>query len=630
MRNFEYIKAGMKSEAHTPVYKMHKYFARRPQNVFRALAEHYSKPGDTILDVFCGGGVTLFEGTSIGRKVIANDINPLAAFISDMEVTQVDEQEYLAAIREIRHDVKMFSDRFFSTHDRGSGKLLPVRWFELAYKVTCPECGAEIVLSNENKTTRAGIYHCNACGHDSAGVDCANTGTELISVTYKITTKATQRTVEPDEYDKGIMADCEANYEKYARELALWVPDVEIPEAWDRQQEDCLHRKGILKFEDFFMKRSLIVMGYFLKKIHEKRTAVSDDVFRMLLLTFSATLRYTNNLTISTNAWQDGRPVAWAKHAYWLSYQFVEVNPIEYIDKRVTAIKAAIEYQRERLPRLTKVHSQEELRQNKNAYMLLNQDSANLPIEDESIDLVLTDPPYGSNVQYGELSAFWLAWLYPDLGLEKNKVLDLSKEILVNRKKRAESKDHEFYYRGLLGVFKECYRVLKDGAPLVFTFNNKDPKVWMAVMKAALEAGFVLEDDGVIYQEPIENYINTAHTKYSKALLGDFIYTFLKDKRLSKVPNNMISEENMYTKIESTIDKKIADTVRVQASTTNEIYIAVFKQIIPLLASLAMEQRNFQYTNKLFKSSGIEDRIKKICTWDDATKKWRLQSWQAI
>ena len=113
MRNFEYIKAGMKSEAHTPVYKMHKYFARRPQNVFRALAEHYSKPGDTILDVFCGGGVTLFEGTSIGRKVIANDINPLAAFISDMEVTQVDEQEYLAAIREILHDVKMFSDRFF-------------------------------------------------------------------------------------------------------------------------------------------------------------------------------------------------------------------------------------------------------------------------------------------------------------------------------------------------------------------------------------------------------------------------------------------------------------------------------------------------------------------------------------
>ncbi len=47
-------------------------------------------------------------------------------------------------------------------------------------------------------------------------------------------------------------------------------------------------------------------------------------------------------------------------------------------------------------------------------------------------------------------------------------------------------------------------------------------------MKAALDSGFTLEPEGVIYQEPIEHYINTAHTKYSGALLGDFIYTFIK------------------------------------------------------------------------------------------------------
>ena len=87
MKKFSYMKEGLKSEPHTPVYKMHKYFARRPQNVFRALAENYTSKGDVILDVFCGGGVTLFEALSVGRKVIANDINPLASFISRMEVT---------------------------------------------------------------------------------------------------------------------------------------------------------------------------------------------------------------------------------------------------------------------------------------------------------------------------------------------------------------------------------------------------------------------------------------------------------------------------------------------------------------------------------------------------------------
>lgn len=173
-------------------------------------------------------------------------------------------------------------------------------------------------------------------------------------------------------------------------------------------------------------------------------------------------------------------------------------------------------------------------------------------------------------------------------------------------------------------VFKECYRVLKDGRPFVFTFNNKDPKVWMAVMKAALEAGFVLEDDGVIYQEPIENYIHTAHTKYSGALLGDFIYTFLKDKSAKPVLSENTSEENLHKRIGETIDQKICETVKKQPSTTNEIYIEVFRQIIPLLASLAMEQKNFKYTTDLFKNTGIEDKIKKLCTWDDNEKKWRM------
>lgn len=625
MRKFEYISEGMKSEAHTPVYKMHKYFARRPQNVFRELVKNYSKPGDTILDVFCGGGVTLFEGTSVGRKVIANDINPLATFVSDMEVTQVDKDIYLSTIADIRDEVEILSNRFFSTHNRDNGKLLPVRWFELAYKVECPKCGAEIVLSTENKASRAGVYRCVVCGNDSAGVDCANIGTELISVTYKVTTRATQRTVAPDSFDIKVKRDSERDYEKYVKDLELWIPDIEIPETWDRQQEDCLHRKGVAKFEDFFMKRSLIVMGFFLKKIHEKKGKVPEDVYRLLLLTFSATLRYTNNLTISTNAWQDGRPVAWAKHAYWLSYQFVEVNPIEYIDKRVTAIKAAIDFQKERLPQLLKVDTQKELEENEHSYMLLNQDSADLPIKDESVDLVLTDPPYGSNVQYGELSAFWLAWLYPDLGIEKDRVIDLSREILVNRKQRKESKDYEFYYQGLLNVFKECYRGLKDGRPLVFTFNNKDPKVWLAVMKAALEAGFVLEEDGVIYQEPIENYINTAHTKYSGALLGDFIYTFLKDKSRKTVLRKNTAEDDLHWAIESTINQKICETAKRKPSTTSEIYIEVFKKIIPMLASLAMEQHNYKYTSDLFKNKGIENKIQKLCIWDDNAKKWRMQ-----
>ena len=56
----EYIPSGIDSRPHTPVYKMHRYFARRPWNVMRALIEHYSKENDLVVDCFSGGGVTLF------------------------------------------------------------------------------------------------------------------------------------------------------------------------------------------------------------------------------------------------------------------------------------------------------------------------------------------------------------------------------------------------------------------------------------------------------------------------------------------------------------------------------------------------------------------------------------------
>ena len=69
------------AQAHTPPYKIHRYFARRPWNVFKQLVETFSKEDDVVLDPFCGGGVTIYEGIRLGRKVVGFDLNPLSIFI---------------------------------------------------------------------------------------------------------------------------------------------------------------------------------------------------------------------------------------------------------------------------------------------------------------------------------------------------------------------------------------------------------------------------------------------------------------------------------------------------------------------------------------------------------------------
>ncbi len=48
----------------------------------RAYLEHYSRPGDVVLDPFGGSGVIPIEAFLLGRRAIHNDLNPFANFIA--------------------------------------------------------------------------------------------------------------------------------------------------------------------------------------------------------------------------------------------------------------------------------------------------------------------------------------------------------------------------------------------------------------------------------------------------------------------------------------------------------------------------------------------------------------------
>ncbi|HZY10236.1 MAG TPA: DNA methyltransferase, partial [Bacteroidota bacterium] len=91
----------IEAKPHTPIYTMHRYFARRPHNVFSELVKHYSKPNDIILDPFCGGGVTVVESLALGRKAIGVDVNPLAAYVTTMQAKPLEISSFLKSFEKI-------------------------------------------------------------------------------------------------------------------------------------------------------------------------------------------------------------------------------------------------------------------------------------------------------------------------------------------------------------------------------------------------------------------------------------------------------------------------------------------------------------------------------------------------
>lgn len=114
-----------------------------------------------------------------------------------------------------------------------------------------------------------------------------------------------------------------------------------------------------------------------------------------------------------------------------------------------------------------------------------------------SVDLVITDPPFGGLLHYSELADFFYVWLrlalkdkYPDYFAAEYTPKSL--EAVANRAREPDDPDG-FYQRLLTQCWREANRVLKPAGILAFTFHHSEDEPWVAVLESLFEAGYYLE-----------------------------------------------------------------------------------------------------------------------------------------
>jgi putative DNA methylase len=570
------------AEGHTAPYKIHKYFARRPWNVFEQLVQNFSKENEIVLDPFCGGGVTIYESIRKGRKVIGCDLNPLSIFVvRNMVKKNILTPDFITAIDDLRKYLVFLNGSFMQFNYEGLEHQ--TEWCEVAFKVKCNVCNEPTLLSNDLKT-KNGFYKCmnpKCATHLTQkkaieARNCERIGLEYLFLVNNYSQgKKIVKKFEQQDFER-LNAHIEFLNSEIKKEK-IKIPTDKIPLDWDRQFEDGLAKKGIYNFQDLFTERNLLIVSLLLNKIKSYSKNLSDDKYELLRMIFSNTVKDTNIMAFTNETWQGGKPTTWSKHAYWIPSQFCEVSILPSFEKSIQRIISSLKFNNTQKYEVATATSFSDLT-GKNL-LLYNKPVAFTDIPENSVDAIITDPPYGSNVQYLELSHFWFVW---------NKDLydtapDFKLEAVSNRKKGfTGAKTMYDYENNLYNVFSKSFQVLKPNRYMVLTFNNKDVSAWLGLLFSIFKSGFTLSENGLFFQDGVKNYKQTAHTKADGSPYGDFIYSFKKGEPTHEI-KIYHSENEFANDLDNIFKHYLADEGRDK----NELIMDMFLTAIPLIESFA-------------------------------------------
>ncbi|MYJ80946.1 MAG: DNA methylase, partial [Acidimicrobiaceae bacterium] len=82
-------------------YRAHSYHTKVPVEGLKQLIEHYTDPGDVVLDPFCGSGQTGVAAVLTGRHAVLSDLSPAAVHIARGYTARVDPDRFKQVASEL-------------------------------------------------------------------------------------------------------------------------------------------------------------------------------------------------------------------------------------------------------------------------------------------------------------------------------------------------------------------------------------------------------------------------------------------------------------------------------------------------------------------------------------------------
>lgn len=411
------------------------------------------------------------------------------------------------------------------------------------YQTTCPKCGG------------TGIIH---------------------SVTFDRPERTAKATVKKISYECPVCKKAEKSPDE--RDIAAF----ERKHETSRIANQRLHENTKLavyrdeRIADIFTPRNFKVLDEILRLLERHETY--QDVYKYILMSVLHLCKITD--THSNSQWPLWTPKTGC----------VEKNAVHLLCNRIEKFKSTIKYIKEN-------YSAEK------DYLLLQKGSQYITEEDipnDSVHLIVTDPPYLGQVAYSE----YMQLYRPFLGYEFN----LDDEIIVTSSPERK-KTLDEYFDSLDAVFGICDRKMKEGGYFCMYFHDCSLNVWNRLIGIMSNNHFkYLTQTHVGKTNTLKNIISP-----KKSLSGDAILIFVKDSSF----NGMAQTNDNPDEIEANVLRYIEQTVRQKGpQTTPELYDDGLIEY--LIYNGWLERLSGKYKT-------LVELFEKRLIWNSRTSKWSLE-----
>ena len=314
----------------------------------------------------------------------------------------------------------------------------------------------------------------------------------------------------PTDHERAVAEVTEEQLQALYADIPFGLPEEPIIE--DAKRNTWCVQYGENSWRKLFTNRQLLALGSFvlilrklMKELDDWPESWREGLIANLALVNDRLADYSSTIC----SWHNGREVirnTFGRFALPIVWDYTEVNPLSDTSGN---FRGALDW-------VSKVceHLQKSIDSARSGESIC---ASAITFPTDSVDLILTDPPYYDAIGYSVLMDFFYVWLRRsthglsakvesvfsdalgpkwDHGTSDGELIDDASRFGGDRERSKQN-----YEDGMARSFRSCHAALGPNGRLVVVFANKHPNAWETLIAALIRAGFVVDGSWPIQTE---------------------------------------------------------------------------------------------------------------------------------